>query len=427
MPVKSSNTKKKSSTKKSNTTKNTNIKKQVAKRTKKKTSVKTTPKKSDLPKLKKNNTSSSNSKKVTKDKVVPKVNNGKDTLETKKEILEKDTKKEVVEKDILYEAPSKEKKADTKHKRLKYVKKKSNAKGIANLKRNDFLKKVKRLQRKIKIYGIGSVIPKKEVLVSILLLICIFTVGYGISRFRPPRQTINLESVSSDIDSLKTLKYDISSTSSIIKEADVYTSTLKEYYEYDFKEFNILDSYVEDFKIYYNAKSKESFMVFKATSGNETNLTNGVEKFYKEAKITYSKEEYDGYIFYISSSDNKKIISKIKQCQVRVFDVLQELNKEEIKNKYGISSDLYSEYKVKTSMIVKQDVTEYLIFYPKNDAASKKIEELMNTYYSNLEDTWKDNEDNYNLIENRYTGNYNGYLIYIISKDNDLVLQLVKR
>ena len=37
------------------------------------------------------------------------------------------------------------------------------------------------------------------------------------------------------------------------------------------------------------------------------------------------------------------------------------------------------------------------------------------------------NEENINLIKNRYTGNYNGYLVYIVSKDNDLVLQLLKK
>ena len=51
----------------------------------------------------------------------------------------------------------------------------------------------------------------------------------------------------------------------------------------------------------------------------------------------------------------------------------------------------------------------------------------MDEYYGKKEEKWANNEENLNLIKNRYTGNYNGYLVYIVSKDNDLVLQLLKK
>ena len=107
------------------------------------------------------------------------------------------------------------------------------------------------------------------------------------------------------------------------------------------------------------------FFVLKPTNDNIDNVTGAIEKFLKTNKINTTKEEYDGYIFYINGSDDKKVVSKIKQSQIKVFDILQELNKDEIKEKYGIESSLYKEYKVKTAMIVKSDVTEYLLFYPK--------------------------------------------------------------
>ena len=51
---------------------------------------------------------------------------------------------------------------------------------------------------------------------------------------------------------------------------------------------------------------------------------------------------------------------------------------------------------------------------------------LMNDYYKSLEDKWKDDSDNLELIKNRYFEEYDGYLIYIVSNNNKLVMELIK-
>ena len=307
------------------------------------------------------------------------------------------------------------------------LKKKSHAKNIARNKTNEYIKKIKKLQRKIKIYGIDSVIPRKYLTTGIIAVLIVLICIMSINLIKPEIQSINLENISKEIDQLKTLKFEISNTNKIIDESKAYRSTLKEYYEYDFSDFGLQRSWLDEFKIYYHEKNKQLFMVFKPNLDKTSDVTNTIEKFLKDKKITATKEEYDGYIFYISSNDDKKVISKIKQSQVKVFDILQELNKEEIKEKYGIDSNLYKEYKVKTAMIIKSDVTEYLLFYPKNQVSAKEIEKAMDKYYQEKEEKWAGNEENLNLIKNRYTGNYNGYLVYIVSKDNDLVLQLLRK
>ncbi len=307
------------------------------------------------------------------------------------------------------------------------LKKKSHAKNIARNKTNEYIKKIKKIQRKIKIYGIDSVIPRKYLTTGIVAVLIVLICIMSINLIKPEIQSINLENISKEIDQLKTLKFEISNTNKIIDESKAYKSTLKEYYEYDFSDFGLQRSWLDEFKIYYHEKNKQLFMVFKPNLDKTSDVTNAIEKFLKDKKITATKEEYDGYIFYISSNDDKKVISKIKQSQVKVFDILQELNKEEIKEKYGIDSNLYKEYKVKTAMIIKSDVTEYLLFYPKNQVSAKEIEKAMDKYYQEKEEKWAGNEENLNLIKNRYTGNYNGYLVYIVSKDNDLVLQLLRK
>lgn len=400
-----------------------------------KTSLKKTVEKKTTPKKSVKNASST-SKKTKKDLELVKDN--KKTLEntielpkTKEQVrIEEETrqlnlKKELESKLALEE--DLEKTHELSLTKTIKLKKKSHAKNIARNKTNEFIKKIKKLQRKIKIYGIDSVIPRKYLTTGIVAVLIVLICIMSINLIKPEIQSINLDNISKEIDQLKTLKFEISNTNKIIDESESYKSTLKEYYEYDFSDFGLQRSWLDEFKIYYHEKNKQLFMVFKPNPDKTSDVTNAIEKFLKAKKITATKEEYDGYIFYISSNDDKKVISKIKQSQVKVFDILQELNKEEIKEKYGIDSNLYKEYKVKTAMIIKSDVTEYLLFYPKNQVSAKEIEKAMDKYYQEKEEKWVGNEENLNMIKNRYAGNYNGYLVYIVSKDNDLVLQLLRK
>ena len=432
--------KKKTKTKK--TTTKTGVKKTTKKVTAKsptkkstKTSLKKTVEKKTIPK-KSVKKASSTSKKTKKDLELVKDN--KKTLEntielpkTKEQVrIEEETKQLNLKKELESKLALEEDLEKTHElsltKTIK-LKKKSHAKNIARNKTNEFIKKIKKLQRKIKIYGIDSVIPRKYLTTGIVAVLIVLICIMSINLIKPEIQSINLENISKEIDQLKTLKFEISNTNKIIDESESYKSTLKEYYEYDFSDFGLQRSWLDEFKIYYHEKNKQLFMVFKPNPDKTSDVTNAIEKFLKAKKITATKEEYDGYIFYISSNDDKKVISKIKQSQVKVFDILQELNKEEIKEKYGIDSNLYKEYKVKTAMIIKSDVTEYLLFYPKNQVSAKEIEKAMDKYYQEKEEKWVGNEENLNLIKNRYAGNYNGYLVYIVSKDNDLVLQLLRK
>ena len=432
--------KKKAKTKK--TTTKTGAKKTTKKVTAKspakkttKTSLKKTVEKKTAPK-KRVKKAASTDKKTKKDLEL--VKNNKKALEntielpkTKEQVrIEEETrqlnlKKELENKLALEE--NLEKTHELSLTKIIKLKKKSHAKNIARNKTNEYIKKIKKLQRKIKIYGIDSVIPRKYLTTGIIAVLIVLICIMSINLIKPEIQSINLENISKEIDQLKTLKFEISNTNKIIDESKAYRSTLKEYYEYDFSDFGLQRSWLDEFKIYYHEKNKQLFMVFKPNPDKTSDVTNTIEKFLKDKKITATKEEYDGYIFYISSNDDKKVISKIKQSQVKVFDILQELNKEEIKEKYGIDSNLYKEYKVKTAMIIKSDVTEYLLFYPKNQVSAKEIEKAMDKYYQEKEEKWAGNEENLNLIKNRYTGNYNGYLVYIVSKDNDLVLQLLRK
>ena len=121
-----------------------------------------------------------------------------------------------------------------------------------------------------------------------------------------------------------------------------------------------------------------------------------------------------------------KVKSKIKQSNIRVFNILQDLKKDDIEEVFNIDSSNYSEFVVKIPMLLKDDTCGYAIFRPVNDEAKEKIKQEMENYYQKLEEKWDNNKKNKELVKNRHFEEYKGYLIYIVSHDNKTVLDLIK-
>lgn len=316
---------------------------------------------------------------------------------------------------------SKEPKVTTKNRQ------KSNAKSIARTKNSQLLTRIKKLQRKIKIYGIESVISKKAIAIMGSALLIFLILIIGIKSINHDSYSLDLTSISKDIDQLKTVSFDINESNNIINESKSYTN-LKEYYEYDFQEFNLNSAWLEEQILKYNKDNKQLYFAFKPKENCEDEIKDAINTFLQSNSINAEYLEYDGYQFFINSSNNKLVISKIKQTQVRVFDILQDLRKADIKTEFGIDSKLYKEATAKTSMLIS-NTTCYIIIKPNSKSSAKKIDNLMTNYFNSLETKWqeKGNIENYNLVKNRKAINYNGYLIYVVSRDNDLVLQLIKK
>ncbi len=355
----------------------------------------------------------------------------KDSKETKKEVIEA---KKSLEIDLPKKKVSKieKQKEETESKQIDKTKTKKKNKKVSNVhkiertKKNAFLSTIKKYRRKIKIYGIFSVISKRMcAVIASAFLIFIFLL-VGLNYISPKTDLIDLESISKDIDQLKTVKFNINNSNEIVTSSNAYTN-LTNYYLYDYKStFNIDEEWIKDAVIKYNKSNKGLYMAILPNSGYEEKIKSGVNKFLNSKNIKATYFEYDGYMFYINSSNNNSVISKIKQTQIRVFDILEELNTTGIENMFGISSNLYTDYVVKTAML-KTEITGYMIFKPKNKNAAVEIDRLMDEYFNELEEKYSNDEDKLKLIRTRYEGTYNGYLVYLISKDNELVNQLIKK
>ena len=185
---KSSTPKKKTTSKKVTTTKGVSAKKTSSKNTtvKKKTSLEEgiKPKKSTTVKK------STSPKKVSKPKVVK---------EPKKKVITVEDLK--VSKEISLPKLKQDVKKSSK----------SNAKKIATRKKksNNFTKEFNKLIRKIRIYGIQSVIPLKNIIVIMIVAFALLLGSFILNMFINKVSYIDLDLVPSKIDQLQTLSFNL--------------------------------------------------------------------------------------------------------------------------------------------------------------------------------------------------------------------------
>ena len=417
------------SKKKSTTKKSTSTKKKVS--TSKKTS--TTAKKTPVKAVSKKTTKPKTAKKEVKLVVEEPIKLSKEKTEFKEVSKNKNKPERVIKTEeytVIKKEPirykGKEKSVPVKGKKRVV---KSNAKKVEMGKKNDFLKTLGKLRRKIKIYGLNSVVPVKNIIIACCIVAVIILTIILANAFTGG-QSIDLSAIPDKIDQLPTVKFDIDSVPNIISSTEAFTS-LKDVDAYDFKEvLGINPSYINSYVIKYNKSKKQAFIAIKPVSQNYDDVKSAIEKFLKEIGIKdFITLEYQGYQIFIKSSSEEKdneVVSKIKQSKQRVFNIMKDLKKEDIEKELKISDADYDEALVKVPMVVKSDTCGYIIIKPKNQNSKEKIKNLIEDYYKGLEAKWQNNEENRKLVQNRYFEEYKGYLIYIVSHDNNLVMQLLK-
>ena len=144
--------------------------------------------------------------------------------------------------------------------------------------------------------------------------------------------------------------------------------------------------------------------------------------------VDFEKERLSRKVYDEGIRDFNK---KLKKTDKVVTDIYEQLD--DIKNMYDLNEeDVNIIYEVNKDLTSIKDDYKNLLNRVKNKTTpfsliTKEIDELMNEYFAKLEEEYQDEEEKLSLIRNRYIGNYNGYLVYLISRDNDLVMQLVQK
>ncbi len=265
-----------------------------------------------------------------------------------------------------------------------------------------------------------------------VFLLCLFS-GCGVY------DKMDLELASREISILKTTVLDLPNIKEAIENDSEFFTELEDI-EFDIFNPEYFDEYLlRREKSDVNAVSLNSYMIIKPSEDKKDLLEEQIDLYYKNLLEEYNqkedaseeikahlqnvmKQEYEGYLIYILSNDNDAVWKKIKE---RSHPLLFENTKEAKLEDFGLSIKDVSEFKGVTS---SEDTSAsfYIVVRPKNGKADN-IKKSMNQYMKTLDKKWSTYLPNeYKLVKNHMETEVGSYLVYIVSKDNQLVLNTIK-
>mgnify|MGYP003291259001 CR=1 FL=1 len=238
---------------------------------------------------------------------------------------------------------------------------------------------------------------------------------------------LNLDSIKTNVEALKTNEVDRVLMTSALSTTE-YFDELTEYYDWDLKKLKIDKENINEVDGAYdfNLAASKKYAYFVGSAKNVDELKKDLDKYFKKYDDVL-KEEYEGYIVYIASMNNEEAFKTLKDnAYANVFNGLTYLNVEDIETMLGINKDLISEHLVGLPSFITS-ASQYIIIKPERGKA-KEVKELMSKYMESVQEQW----DTYlpaqaELVRNRLETEYGDYLIYIISQDNEQVINTIKK
>lgn len=265
----------------------------------------------------------------------------------------------------------------------------------------------------------------KKLLVSILCLLSVFTL-IGCGKKEEKNVNLDLGKIKESLAKLTTGKFDRTGVSNNLYDTDYFDSELTEVFDYDFKDtFDITPEYIEEYSIAYNNDTKQFYMIIKPSDDKvKEEITSFIKKYNLEDRVLESKHE--GFLIYIVSNNNNKVLEIIKGTSSPVFGIMSEITTAEIKDTLELEANQVEEFLMMTPMMIVNSNT-YIIVKPAN-GEKDNVKSSIDKYMEKLEEQWKTYLINqYQLVKNRKYVEYGDYLIYIVSSDNDLVLKEIKK
>lgn len=248
--------------------------------------------------------------------------------------------------------------------------------------------------------------------------------------------SLNLSELSQKIDKLESNEFDRGKAVALIEEK---ISGLEFIYDFDFKDklgLELEPQQMDNYSIEANLETKDQFFIIKPATGEKENIKSKLDDYFaklansdneeianKAKAIVY--EEIDDYLVYLMFEGNKDLINDIKKCKEVIFNSLMEVDDDLLEQQFNINKDDVEEYLIKVPMMITSS-NSYMILKPK-DGKVDTVKQAMDAYMTKLEEQWKTYlPSQYELVQNRLEEEYGDYLIYIISSDNNSVMNAIK-
>lgn len=135
------------------------------------------------------------------------------------------------------------------------------------------------------------------------------------------------------------------------------------------------------------------------------------------------EHEYNDYLVYIVGKSSKTLLEKVLDSKKTVFSTLVNLSQIEAEDLDIVNSEDLDTYLLKVSGNLDK-ANAYFIIKPKK-GKTEDIKEDIDAYFTKLEEKFKDDNIQSEIIKNRLETTINDYLVYIASSDNDKVLKVI--
>ncbi|MBE6144380.1 MAG: DUF4358 domain-containing protein [Firmicutes bacterium] len=112
--------------------------------------------------------------------------------------------------------------------------------------------------------------------------------------------------------------------------------------------------------------------------------------------------------------------------EVKLFEDNIEVDDEKLEDKYGMNTEIFDEILISTSKNL-DTASMYAIFLPE-EGYIEECEQEINNFFEKYEQAWMMGyfPEEEKLVKNRSSEKYGNYYIYVISKDNDKVIETIK-
>ena len=266
------------------------------------------------------------------------------------------------------------------------------------------------------------------IIISVIVIIAIVIIT-GNSSMNNVK--INLELAKENVMNLKTNIYDYKKAgNSVIAKATekgIMEGEPEFVYDFDLANYGIDSSKLSskdgmtEFLMF--KTEKESFMIFKPADVQKEALEKEVDQYYKDANVL--KQEIKGYTVYLNTKNNNEALKIIKEDGYEgIYNSLNNINDETL-NLVGVSKEDLEQYVITTpSFIISSQC--YMIVKPA-EGKKDKVKEALDNYFKTEENKWSTYlPAEYEIIKNRKFEEIGNYLVYIVSTDNDKVLETIK-
>ena len=241
-----------------------------------------------------------------------------------------------------------------------------------------------------------------------------------------------LKEIEKEIKDLNKGDFNVALIYSLLDET--FTSSLED--EYDYKYFGLTNELVETAIMKINKKTKNMYLIIKPNKGKKELIKTKLAEYFKKEvsdakgetkKLLENKleKEYEGYLIYVVSNDNEKIFKTMKTSTSLLFNNIVTASDEEVEKLFNIKLDDLEEHLIAyPSFIV--NANGYFIVKPVS-GKKETVKKVIDEYMEKQESQWSSYlQDQYQMVKNRKEVELGNYLIYIISEDNDKVLDVIK-